>query len=613
MCGIVGIVSKYPVRNRLIEGLRRLEYRGYDSAGIAVLVKEASNNNQIQVRRAVGKLNELAKLVEKQPIDSTIGIGHTRWATHGKVTEENAHPHFTDNVVVVHNGIIENFSVLKDRLQAEGVVFKSQTDTEVIAQLVNHYFNAGMTALEAFKATLKDLEGAFAIAVMVKGYDDLLFIARQGSPLVIGRGDGENMIGSDAISLASWVKDVQYLEDGDYALISRDQVQIFDRQGQIVDRPIQQTSYTGDSASKGQYDHFMLKEIYEQPETVKNTILSFVDESTYSLKKLLPIDWKDVSRLTIVACGTSFYAASVAKYWFEMIAKLPVDVDIASEFRYREPVLAEKGVALFISQSGETIDTLMALNLATDQNQTTIGLVNVPESSIVRKAQHVLFTQAGPEIGVASTKAFTAQMSVLACLSVQAAFDRGYLSEGQAKKILDELLDIPTECYHILQKAADMEKIAHEIKDSRDVIYLGRGTNYCIAQEGALKLKEISYIHAEACAAGEIKHGPIALIDDSVPVIVIAPSDRWMGKTLSNLQEVTARGGRVICLTDAQGRQKLEEDNIDCTIVDLPIGSALSAPIMYTIPLQLLAYYTALLRGADVDQPRNLAKSVTVE
>ena len=492
-------------------------------------------------------------------------------------------------------------------------MFTSQTDTEVVPHLISYYLEQGKTPLEAFRATLSEIEGAFALAVLIKGQDDLIFVARQGSPLVIGRGEGENMIGSDALTLAAWVKNIQYLEDGDYALISGDSVEIFDKQHHSVEREIQQTHLTGDSVSKGTYDHFMLKEIFEQPVAIKNTLMSMIDANTMSLNSGLTIDWSSISRLTIVACGTSYYAANVAKYWFEMMARLSVEIDIASEFRYRDPALPEGGAALFISQSGETIDTLMALNLAKEQGQTTIGIVNAPESSIARQADHVLYTQAGPEIGVASTKAFTAQLAVLACLAIEAGRARGHLSLAQSKEMVAELLVLPTEIYQVLQKESDFKKIADQIKNAQDVIFLGRGTNYPIAMEGALKLKELSYIHAEGCPSGEIKHGPIALIDATVPVIVIAPSDRWMAKTLSNMQEVIARGAQAICFTDAQGKLKLEADQVSSAIVEMPMTTPLTAPIVYTIPMQLLAYYTALLRGSDVDQPRNLAKSVTVE
>lgn len=615
MCGIVGIVGKESVTQRLLDGLSRLEYRGYDSAGIALIPQDEihSDDNNIEIRRSVGKLQELVKLVGNSPIEANIGIGHTRWATHGKATELNAHPHMNSRVAVVHNGIIENFASLKEKLVSTGAVFTSQTDTEVVPHLISYYLDQGKSPLEAFRATLSEIEGAFALAVLIKGQDDLILVARQGSPLVIGRGEGENMIGSDALTLSAWVKNVQYLEDGDYALISGDSVEIYDRQHHPVERKIQQTNLTGDSASKGTYDHFMLKEIFEQPAAIKNTLMSLIDADTASLKSDLNIDWATIPRLTIVACGTSYYAASVAKYWFEMLARLSVEIDIASEFRYRDPALPEGGAALFISQSGETIDTLMALNLAKEQGQKTIGLVNAPESSIARQADYVLYTQAGPEIGVASTKAFTAQLAVLACLAIEAGRDRGHLSPAQAKDMIAELLALPTEIYQVLQKELDFKKIAEQIMTAQDVLFLGRGTNYPIAMEGALKLKELSYIHAEGCPSGEIKHGPIALIDSKVPVVVVAPSDRWMAKTLSNMQEVIARGAQAICFTDAQGKLKLEADQVSSSIVEMPMTTSLTAPIVYTIPMQLLSYYTALLRGSDVDQPRNLAKSVTVE
>lgn len=613
MCGIIGIVGKESVTTRLLEGLSRLEYRGYDSAGIAVVEPK---EGKLEVRREKGKLKALQDLVANSPIHGNLGIGHTRWATHGAPTQVNAHPHSNSHVCVVHNGIIENHALLKERLMALGYSFESQTDTETLVHLMTEHLKTHRNPLDAFRSVLGEIEGAFAIAILVKDHHDLLLVARQGSPLVIGRGEEENLIGSDAIALAPWVSELQYLEDGDYAQITRTSIEIYDCNHQSVNRPIKKTQFTSEAAAKGSFDHFMLKEIFEQPHTVKKTLESFMGENgDKTASSSTTVDWANISHLTIVACGTAYMAASIAKYWFEMIAHLRVEIDIASEYRYRQVPYTRgaKEAAIFISQSGETIDTLMALNLAKEKGLKTIGLINTPESSIARQADHALYTLAGPEIGVASTKAFTAQLAALASLVLEAAKLRGCITEQQAQTMRQDLLSLPKLIETVLRQDEQFQKIAHQIKDAKDVLYIGRGTNHPLAMEGALKLKEISYIHAEGFAAGELKHGPIALVDTIVPVIVVAPNDSWMTKTLSNMQEVIARGAKTICLTDHQGRQKIEADKMETTIIELPASTPLTAPILYAIPLQFIAYYTAAVRGLDVDQPRNLAKSVTVE
>lgn len=611
MCGIIGIISrreKDSVTHRLVEGLKRLEYRGYDSAGVGTL-----KDGKLFIRRAAGKLDALENLLHTDPISGHIGIGHTRWATHGVPSKENAHPHSNGKVSVVHNGIIENYAKIKDRLVSLGYTFSSQTDTEAVVHLLSFYLDQKLQPLEAFQKTLDDIEGAFALAILITGEEDFLFVARNGSPLVIGHGDQEMMVGSDALALSPWVQKIQYLDDGDYAIIQADNASIYNKDHQQVTHPLKETAHTGEAVTKGDFDHFMLKEIFEQPLSVKNTLASFIDPETQALTLSDAIDWTSISRLTIVACGTAYYAASVAKYWFEMLAHLPVEIDIASEFRYREPVLPKDGLSLFISQSGETIDTLMALTLAQTQGQKTVAIVNTPESSIARQADHVFYTLAGPEIGVASTKAFTAQLATLACLVLQAAQKRQTLSQEKIKDYIKDLHNLPTIFHQILQNDSSFQKVAALFKDVQDIIYLGRGISYPIALEAALKLKEISYIHAEGCAAGEIKHGPIALIDSKVPVVILAPHDQWMVKTLSNMQEVVARGGRAICFTDAQGHEKIKADHMEAQVIEIPSSNILTAPLIYSLPMQLIAYHTAVLRGVNVDQPRNLAKSVTVE
>lgn len=612
MCGIVGIISQSSVTDRLIDGLKSLEYRGYDSAGIAVVT-----HGEIDLRRAEGKLKHLQSVIENSPITGNIGIGHTRWATHGAPTEDNAHPHASEHVAVVHNGIIENFADLKTMLVGLGHVFKSQTDTEVIVHLVTHYLCEGKTPLEALRQSLAQLRGAFALAIIFKDYGDLMMVARRGSPLVIGYGDHEMTIGSDALVLAPWTRQLTYLEDGDYAVITQTGAQVYDADNRSVTRPVSQSHVSLAAMGKGEYRHFMLKEIFEQPTAISNTLGAFVDQEKAIIDiPNFAVDWTAINRLVIVACGTSYYAGMIAKYWFEKYANLPVDVDIASEFRYREPPLMAGGMALFISQSGETIDTLTGLQLARDRDQTTVSIVNVPESSMARQSEHVIYTQAGPEIGVASTKAFTAQLVVLACLAVQAGRQRGILTADQEHQLVKALIEVPALVMTVLHKDHLIQNMAEKLQDARDVLFLGRGTSYPVALEGALKLKEISYIHAEGYAAGELKHGPIALIDKMVPVIAVAPDDRWLEKTVSNIQEVMARGGRVMCFTDEVGAKLIHQASALCSGIEtlcLPKMPTFITPIVYSVPQQLLAYHTAICRGTDVDQPRNLAKSVTVE
>ena len=608
MCGIIGIIGKGEVAPLLIEGLRRLEYRGYDSAGIATLV-----NGSIERRRAEGKLANLEARLKEQPVTGTIGIGHTRWATHGAPNERNAHPHATDKVAVVHNGIIENFQELRTELEAKGARFMSETDSEVIAHLVTRYINDGLPPVEATQAALKRLEGAFALGLIFAGQPSLMIGARHGCPLAIGFGDGEMYLGSDALALAPLTQKICYLEEGDWAVITPKGATIHDMSGAEVARDIKLTAASGAAIGKGNFSHFMLKEIYEQPAVIGDTLGTFLNPLTRSIQLPdLPFDWAAIPKLTIVACGTSYYAALVAKYWFERIAKIPVEVDIASEFRYRTAALPKGGVALFVSQSGETADTLAALRYARSQNQHIVSLVNVPDSTMARESDAVLTTNAGPEIGVASTKAFTTQLTVLACLAIAAARTRGAIDHAREAALSAALTEVPARAAEVLNHDERLREIAQNtLVDARDVLYLGRGTGFPIALEGALKLKEISYIHAEGYAAGEMKHGPIALIDDRVPVIVIAPSDELFDKTASNMQEVLARGGRVIFLSDAAGIARLGKAAKES--VALPSVDPFVAPILYAIPVQLLAYHTAVAKGTDVDQPRNLAKSVTVE
>jgi glucosamine--fructose-6-phosphate aminotransferase (isomerizing) len=606
MCGIIGIIGKDAAAPHLIDALKRLEYRGYDSAGVATVVDGA-----IARRRAEGKIVNLEAVLAKQPLPGTTGIGHTRWATHGVPNETNAHPHATSRVAVVHNGIIENFASLKAELEAQGCRFATQTDTEVVAHLLTVLLEQGNSPEQAMAAALQRFEGAFALAVLVAGRSDLLLAARRGSPLAVGYGQGEMYVGSDALALAPFTRRISYLEDGDWAAVTAQGAQVFDAQGQPVARPIRETALTGALIGKGNHRHFMHKEIHEQPAIVGDTLRAYLNPASLQVGLPdLPFAW-DLPKLTIVACGTSAYAGMVAKYWFEGLARLPVEVDIASEFRYRDPPFVPGGACLFISQSGETIDTLSALRHAKGQGQHVAAIVNVPESSIAREAAVVFPTHAGPEIGVASTKAFTAQLTVLACLALAAAKARGTLDARHAGELAVALMEAPARLAEVLAHDDTLQALAHTIAEARDVLYLGRGASYPVALEGALKLKEISYIHAEGYPAGEMKHGPIALIDEHVPVIFVAPSDGAFDKTASNAQEVAARGGQVILLSDAAGIAKLK--GLARTSIEMPKTHPFIAPILYAVPVQLLAYHTAVLKGTDVDQPRNLAKSVTVE
>jgi glucosamine--fructose-6-phosphate aminotransferase (isomerizing) len=590
-----------------MDGLRRLEYRGYDSAGIATLV-----DGHIERRRAEGKLRNLDERLALDPIAGTIGIGHTRWATHGGPTERNAHPHATDRVAVVHNGIIENYQALKAELAAKNRHFESQTDTEVIAHLVTDFLEQGLSPNAAAAAALARLEGAFALLMLFAGPHPLLIAARQGPPLAIGYGAGEMFVASDAVALASLTSRVAYLHDGDWAEVTVDHATIFNRAGEIIDRPILQSSVSGILTGKGEYRHYMLKEIHEQPAVIGDTLGSFTNAATGDVDLgPLPVDFTQVSRITIVACGTAYYAGLVAKYWIEQIARVPVEIDVASEFRYRAPPMPEGGVALFISQSGETADTLEALRYARSQGQIVLSVINVVESTIARESDAVLYTKAGPEIGVASTKAFTTQLTVLACLTVAIAEARGAITAQRASQMAMALREVPALVSDVLNSDRTIEALAHHIAQARDVLYFGRGSAYPLALEGALKLKEISYIHAEGYAAGEMKHGPIALIDDSVPVIVLVPRDALFEKTASNVQEAQARGARILILSDRAGIERLAPLAVGA--IEMPDVDPFVAPILYAIPVQLLAYYVAVAKGTDIDQPRNLAKSVTVE
>ena len=608
MCGIVGIVGREAVAGQVIEALRRLEYRGYDSAGIATL-----EGGRLERRRAEGKLANLQLKLIQAPLSGAIGIGHTRWATHGRPNETNAHPHATERLAVVHNGIIENFRELKSELQAKGVRFETETDTEVVAQLVSHAMGQGLGPIAAVEATLPRLRGAFALGFLFAGEEDLLIGARHGAPLAIGFGDGETYLGSDALALAPFTDELSYLEEGDWAILSREGAEIRDIAGNVVSRPRQKIATQAYRIDKGNHRHFMGKEIHEQPEVVGRTLAHYVDlaNGRVALPEELPFGFENLSRLTITACGTAYYAGLVARYWFESLARLPVDIDVASEARYREAPLEKGGLTLVISQSGETADTLASLRYAKSQGQHTLAVVNVPTSTIARESSAVMPTLAGPEIGVASTKAFSCQLTVLLCLAIAAGRARGVLSAERERALIDALITVPGQMAEAVKREADIEGLAREIAKARDVLYLGRGTAYPMALEGALKLKEISYIHAEGYAAGELKHGPIALIDESVPVIVIAPHDAVFEKTVSNMQEVAARGGRIILVGDAKGAAEHGLDTL--ATLTMPDLDPVVAPIVYAVPIQLIAYHTAVFMGKDVDQPRNLAKSVTVE
>jgi glutamine---fructose-6-phosphate transaminase (isomerizing) len=608
MCGIIGILGHEPVAAQMVDALKRLEYRGYDSAGVATL-----EHGRLTRRRAEGKLKNLEQRLAREPLAGTSGIGHTRWATHGRPNETNAHPHATDRVAVVHNGIIENFRELREELEAKGAKFKTETDTEVVAHLVAAEMKDGRSPADAVAAALPRLRGAFALAFLFDGEDDLLVGARKGSPLAVGYGDGEMYLGSDAIALAPFTDAVSYLDDGDWVVVRRGGAQVHDAAGHAVKRTVIKSAASAFLVDKGNHRHFMAKEIHEQPEVVGHTLANCLDMTAerIALPIALPFDFRKLERVAISACGTAYYAGLVAKYWFERFARLPVEIDVASEFRYREAPLREGDLSVFVSQSGETADTLASLRYARQQKQHVLSIVNVATSTIARESDVVLPTLAGPEIGVASTKAFTCQLAALACLAIAAGRARGILSAADEQKLVRALIEVPRHMAEALAIEPAIEHLARDLAKSRDVLYLGRGTNFPLALEGALKLKEISYIHAEGYAAGELKHGPIALIDETMPVIVIAPYDRVFEKTVSNMQEVAARGGRIILVTDPKGAREATVDSLVTLI--LPDMPATVTPLVYAIPVQLIAYHTAVVLGTDVDQPRNLAKSVTVE
>jgi glucosamine--fructose-6-phosphate aminotransferase (isomerizing) len=607
MCGIVGVIGTRRAAPIVLEALRRLEYRGYDSAGIATLV-----DGHIERRRAEGKLGNLAASLDKTALAGTIGIGHTRWATHGAPTESNAHPHGTALVSLVHNGIIENHAELRAELEAEGQEFSTETDTETVAQLVDLNLKRGMTPIQAAGAALKRLEGAYALAMIFAGHPELIVGAQHGAPLAIGFGDDEMFVGSDALALAPLTRRIAYLRDGDWTVVDRTGAQFFDIDGNKVEREIKLTRLTGAAIGKGNFRHFMEKELHEHPAVIGDTLHQMISPTTRAVTLPdLGIDFRKVSRITMSACGSAFYAGLVGRWWFEAIARIPTDGDVASEFRYRAPPMPKGGLGLLVSQSGETADTLAALRYMREQGQQVLSILNVAESTMARESDAVLETVAGPEIGVASTKAFTAQLSVLACLALAAGRATGAISADQEAAMTATLLEVPSRAAEILENDAAILSIAHRVSQARDVLFLGRGNCFPIAMEGALKLKEISYIHAEGYAAGEMKHGPIALIDPAVPVIAIAPSGPLFEKTASNLQEAAARGGQVIVFSDAAGAAKLKGIAVETVI--LPAVDPFVAPILYAIPVQMLAYQVAVLKGTDVDQPRNLAKSVTVE
>ncbi len=606
MCGIVGILGTKAVASDLVDALRRLEYRGYDSAGVATV-----EDGHLDRRRAEGKLKNLELRLSNHPLQGRTGLGHTRWATHGRPVERNAHPHMNDRVAVVHNGIIENFQELRDTLSRKGHVFQTETDTETVLHLVTDYLDQGLAPAAAAKAALQRLQGAFALAIIFAGEDNLMIGARQGPPLAIGHGEGQMYLGSDAIALAPFTDTITYLEDGDCAVLTRETAEIFSLDGRKVERPAIKSVASSLLVDKGNFRHFMAKEIHEQPEVISHTLGSFVDfaDGRVHLPEL-GIDPAQISKVSISACGTAYYAGIVGKYWLERYARIPVEIDVASEFRYREPPLEKGGLSLFITQSGETADTLATLRYCKAQGQRIASIVNVRTSTIARESDVVLPTLAGPEIGVASTKAFTCQLSVLACLAIALGRARGAMSAAQEKELTHALAEVPRHISTLLHNEAQYERLAHELSKARDVLYLGRGISYPLALEGALKLKEISYIHAEGYAAGELKHGPIALIDENVPVIVVAPADELFEKTVSNMQEVAARGGKIVLLSDAPA------ERAGCALeahIQMPTVHPFLIPLLYAVPVQLIAYHTAVFMGTDVDQPRNLAKSVTVE
>jgi len=606
MCGIVGILGKGPVAIDIVDALRRLEYRGYDSAGVATV-----EDGHLERRRAEGKLRNLENRLRDEPLKGLTGIGHTRWATHGRPTERNAHPHMSDRVSVVHNGIIENYREIKEDLTAKGHRFETDTDTEAIVHLVTEEMRQGHAPAEAVRRSLGRLHGAFALAIVFAGHDDLMVGARQGSPLAIGYGTGQMYLGSDAIALAPFTDQITYLEEGDWTILTRQGATIFDRTGQEVQRPIVKSVASSLLVDKGNHRHFMHKEIHEQPEVVSHTLGNYLDMGAAEVKlPQLGIDLSDVTSVTLSACGTAYYAGLVGKYWMEKYARIPVEIDVASEFRYREPPLTPGGLAVFVSQSGETADTLATLRYCKSQGQRIASIVNVRTSTIARESDAMLPILAGPEIGVASTKAFTCQLSVLACLAISIGRARGTISPEKEVELVKALTELPRHISTLLHDESQYDALAHVLSKAKDVLYLGRGTNYPIALEGALKLKEISYIHAEGYAAGELKHGPIALIDENVPVIVVAPEDELFEKTVSNMQEVAARGGQIVLVSDA------DEAKAGCKLAahfKMPKIHPFATPLLYAVPVQLMAYHTAVLMGTDVDQPRNLAKSVTVE
>ena len=606
MCGIVGILGKTAVATNLVDALRRLEYRGYDSAGVATV-----EDGTLDRRRAEGKLRNLEKRLISEPLQGRTGIGHTRWATHGRPTERNAHPHMTAKVSVVHNGIIENFRELRAELEGKGHKFETETDTEAVVHLITDEMQHGLQPVEAVRAALQRLQGAFALGIIFAGHDDLMIAARQGSPLALGHGKGEMYLGSDAIALAPFTDVITYLEEGDWAVMHRSGAEIFDKAGTRVERPSVKSVASSLLVDKGNHRHFMAKEIHEQPEVISHTLANYLDMVQGKVNfPDLGLDLAGINRVTISACGTAYYAGLVAKYWIERIARVPVEIDVASEMRYREAPLPKDGLAVFVSQSGETADTLATLRYCKSNGQRIASIVNVRTSTIARESHAVLPTLAGPEIGVASTKAFTCQLSVLACMAIAIGRARGTITAAQEMEIVKSLTELPRHISALLRSEQQFVAIAQELSKARDVLYLGRGTSYPIALEGALKLKEISYIHAEGYAAGELKHGPIALIDENVPVIVVAPEDDLFDKTVSNMQEVAARGGQIILISDA------DPEKVSCKLaahVRMPKVSAFSSPLLYAVPTQLIAYHTAVVMGTDVDQPRNLAKSVTVE
>ncbi|WP_269929416.1 glutamine--fructose-6-phosphate transaminase (isomerizing) [Aminobacter sp. HY435] len=607
MCGIVGIVGQTPVAPLIVDALKRLEYRGYDSAGVATI-----ENGELARRRAEGKLVNLERRLKNEPLDGMIGIGHTRWATHGVPNETNAHPHFSNGVAIVHNGIIENFAELRQELKGDGYEFTSQTDTEVVAHLIARELARGVKPVEAAHVALKRLNGAFALAIMFASDDNLIVGARNGPPLAIGHGEGEMFLGSDAIALAPFTNSVTYLEDGDWAVVRRDEFQVYDIDGKPVERQRRQSVGSSYLVDKGNHRHFMEKEIHEQPEVISHTLAHYLDFTQGTSKPLdLPFNFADIDRLAFSACGTAYLAGLVGKYWFERHARLPVDIDVASEFRYREMPISKKSAAFFVSQSGETADTLASLRYCRKEGVPIGAIVNVRESTIARESDVTLPTLAGPEIGVASTKAFTCQLSVLAALTIRAASQRGTITADEEQALVRSLSETPRYAAQVLKLDKQIEKVARDLSHYKHVLYLGRDTSFPLAMEGALKLKEISYIHAEGYAAGELKHGPIALIDENMPVIVIAPHDRIFEKTVSNMQEVAARGGKIILITDRKGAAQATVDTMETII--LPDVPEFIAPIIYALPIQMLAYFTAVFMGTDVDQPRNLAKSVTVE